>query len=74
MFLMHCERCEELLDSYRQAAQRFRALTRRLADAVDCERELVGTLWNESHEARQECETLRQVILTHLRTHKSTAF
>jgi hypothetical protein len=71
MLLMQCERCEELLASYRQAARRFAALTRRLADAVESERELIGALWNQSNEAGQECETLRQAILTHLRIHNS---
>jgi hypothetical protein len=72
MLSMQCERCEELLASYQEAARRFRALTRRLADAVDFERELIGPLWNQAREVRQECETLRQVILTHLRTHNSS--
>jgi RNase adaptor protein for sRNA GlmZ degradation len=70
---MQCERCEELLASYQEAARRFGMLTRRLADAVDFERELIGPLWNHAQEVRQECETLRQVILTHLQTHHSRA-
>lgn len=73
MFLMQCQRCKELLANYQQAAQHFRALTRRLADAVDSERALIGTLWTQSHDARQECETLRQVILAHLQTHNGSA-
>jgi hypothetical protein len=70
MTRVQCERCELLLEEYREANRRLTQASKRVSEvARSWEFEFFHTVWKEAQELHQECTRLRKAFLLHIEDH-----
>jgi len=72
MAFLLCERCERLLEEYRDATTRVVQASKRLSSvAISQEYDLFRRWWEDANAAHLECEKARKSFLAHLKCHDS---
>jgi hypothetical protein len=70
MTALLCQRCEELLDEYRQANRKLAAATKRVSEAArSWEFEFFHHVWLDAQATHAECTRLRRAFLDHIEQH-----
>lgn len=66
----YCERCEVLLEGYKEANHKLSAAAKRVSEAAKSwEFEFFHQVWLESQALHEECTRLRKAFLRHIEDH-----